>query len=145
MKLVLGADHGGVGLKSHLVTYLEELGHSVEDVGTHEASSVDYPDFAKAAAQAVKEGRAERGLLICGSGIGMSIAANKVPGIRAAVVSEPISAALCVQHNDAQILCLGARLVGPLMAEAIVSAFLNSSFEGGRHQRRVDKMSALEG
>ena len=144
MKLSMGCDHGGYALKEQLKTYLESQGHEVLDCGTHSAASCDYPDFGQAAAQAVAGGECSRGIVICTTGIGMSIAANKIPGIRCALCGEPLSAEMTRRHNDANMLAMGAGLVGPNLAVRIVEVFLKTEFEGGRHQRRVDKLTALE-
>lgn len=144
--VAIGSDHAGVELKSHLIGWLRRHHYTVADMGPLDAGSVDYPDYAERVARKVVAREARHGILICGSGIGMSIAANKVQGIRAAVVSEPISAALSRQHNDANVLCLGARLTGTTMAEACVDAFLTTSFDpgdDGRHQRRIQRVTAL--
>ena len=143
LRIALGADHAGVVLKDNLARLLDERGIPYTDFGTHGSESVDYPDFAADVAHAVAAGDYDRGVLVCGSGIGMAIAANKVPGIRAAVVTEAESARLSRSHNDANVLALGARLIGPDMAKACVSAFLGTEFAGGRHQRRVDQLSKL--
>lgn len=143
-KLALGADHAGYLLKNELADKLRAAGHEVQDLGTHDAQSVDYPDFAAAVGRAVAAGEAELGILVCGSGIGVAIAANKVPGVRAATCNDLYTAGLARNHNDANVLALGARVVGPGLAEAIVSAFLAAPFEGGRHARRVAKIAALE-
>ncbi len=140
MRIVLGADHGGVELKNQLAEKLRRGGHSVEDLGTDGASSVDYPDFAHAVASCVASDTADRGILVCGTGQGMAMSANKVQGVRAGVVSDVFSARMIVEHNNAQVLCLGARVLGPALAESLVDAFLDASFEGGRHERRVGKM-----
>lgn len=137
MKIVLGSDHGGVELKDALVTYLQEKGHEVQDLGTHGTESVDYPDYAKKVAAVVLE-ESIPGILVCGTGIGISIAANKIPGIRAALCSEEFSARMSRRHNNANILCLGGRTTGVELAKSIVDAYLEEDFEGGRHQRRVD-------
>ena len=139
----IGADHGGVALKAAVIERLEELGHTVTDIGADGSQSVDYPDYAHPVASAVATGNADRGLLICGSGQGMAMAACKVPGVRAACVSDPVSARLVAEHNDARILCLGARIVGVELALACLEAWLNASFQGGRHRRRVGKIEAL--
>ena len=139
--IVIAADHGGVALKSQLKDHLQ--GHTVIDLGTHDAQSVDYPDYARDLAKMIASGQAQKGILICGSGIGMSIAANREPSVRAALVGDRFAAQLARRHNDANVLCLGARLIGPDMALDCVRAFLETEFEGGRHQRRVAKMSAL--
>ena len=144
LRIALGADHAGVVLKDNLARLLEERGIAYKDFGTHGAESVDYPDFAADVAHAVAAGDYDRGLLVCGSGIGMAIAANKVPGIRAAVVTEAESARLSRSHNDANVLALGARLTPPAVANDIVTAFLDTPFEGGRHQRRIDKLTQLD-
>ncbi|MCB9597489.1 MAG: ribose 5-phosphate isomerase B [Sandaracinaceae bacterium] len=139
-RIIVGADHAGLPLKGPLVAHLKERGFEVEDVGTHGPESVDYPDFGHRVASAVAAGEHELGLLICGSGVGMSITANKHDGVRAVLCSEPYSAAMARAHNDANVLCLGARVVGPGLAEAILDAFLGGAFEGGRHARRVAKI-----
>jgi len=140
MKISMGCDHGGYALKESIKTYLEEKGHEILDCGTYSTESCDYPDFGKAAAQAVAEGKCERGIVICTTGIGISIAANKVRGVRCALCSEPLSAEMTRRHNDANMLAMGAGLTGKNMAERIVDIFLATEFEGGRHQRRVDKL-----
>lgn len=144
MRFAVGCDHAGLVLKNHLVHRLRELGHEVQDVGTHGTGSVDYPDFAGEVGRRVVAGQVDQGLLVCGTGIGMSIAANKVPGVRAAVVSDTFSARSTRQHNDANVLCLGERVVGLGLALDILDAWLGADFEGGRHQRRIDKIHALE-
>ena len=145
MKIAMGSDHGGFALKQHLKTYLENKGCLVEDCGTDSTQSCDYPDFGRLAAEAVASGRCERGIVICTTGIGISIAANKVKGIRCALCSEPLSAEMTRRHNDANMLALGGGMIGPNMAERIVDVFLSTAFEGGRHQRRVDKVMSIEG
>ena len=140
MRVVLAADHGGVQLKDHLAQRLRDHGHSVEDLGTHGGESVDYPDFAHAVANSISGASADRGILVCGTGQGMAMSANKIDGVRAGVVSDVFSARMIVEHNNAQVLCLGARVLGPALAESLVDAFLDASFEGGRHERRVGKM-----
>ncbi|MGQ0735726.1 MAG: ribose 5-phosphate isomerase B [Acidobacteriota bacterium] len=144
MKVALGADHAGFAMKDALKGVLDELGVAYDDLGTNSPASVDYPDYAQAVAEGVAEGRFDRGILVCGSGIGMAIAANKVPGVRAAVVTEAESARLSRQHNDANVIALGARLTSPEGAAAIVRTFLSTAFEGGRHADRVEKIRALE-
>lgn len=144
MNVAVGADHAGHATKEHLKSVLEGLGHRVDDVGTHGPDSVDYPDFAFGVGERVADGRAEAGLLVCGSGIGMSIAANKIPGVRAAVCTDPYSASLARRHNDANVLCVGARISGPGLLEAIVEGFFGVPFDGGRHARRVDKIRDRE-
>lgn len=138
--IVIAADHAGLPLKEELVTLLGELARTFEDLGTHDGASVDYPDYAHRAATALLEGKHQIGILVCGSGVGMSISANRHRGIRAVVCSEPYSAAMARRHNDANVLCLGARVVGVGLAREIVEAFLAVDFEGGRHQRRVEKI-----
>ena len=145
MKIAMGSDHGGFALKQHLKTYLENKGCLVEDCGTDSTQSCDYPDFGRLAAEAVASGRCERGIVICTTGIGISISANKVRGIRCALCSEPLSAEMTRRHNDANMLALGGGMIGPNMAERIVDVFLSTAFEGGRHQRRVDKLMYIEG
>ena len=139
-RIIVGSDHAGLPLKEPLVTRLRELGWEVEDVGTNDSASVDYPDFGHRVASAVGSGEHALGLLVCGSGVGMSITANRHAGVRAVVCCEPYSAAMARAHNDANVLCLGARVVGSGLAEAILDAFLEGRFEGGRHGRRVDKI-----
>ncbi len=144
MKIKIGADHAGVPLKSHLVTRLQASGHEVEDLGPFSDASVDYPDYAGAVGRAVAEEGGSLGILICGTGIGVSISANKIDGIRAANCSDLFSARMAREHNDANVLSLGARVIGEGLAEEIVDVFLATPFAGGRHQRRVEKISALE-
>ena len=141
MKIAIASDHAAVELKSSLREWLIEKGHEVADLGPETADSVDYPDFGYKLADVVADGTAERGIALCGSGIGISISVNRNPAVRCALVSEPLSAALAREHNDANCLALGARLTGIDMAKACVSAFLDTEFAGGRHQRRVDKLS----
>ncbi len=144
MRIALSADHAGYELKDTLAAWLREAGHEVLDLGTNGPESVDYPDFGTRLGRAIAEGDAERGIAICGSGIGIAIAANRNPGCRCAQVNEPLSASLARTHNDANAIALGARLIGVDMAKACVSAFLSTDFEGGRHQRRVDQLSHLD-
>ena len=143
MRIALAADHAGYALKDELAAWLRELGYDVTDLGTNGSESVDYPEFGAKLAREVATGAAERGIAVCGSGIGISIAVNRDPKCRCARVDEPISAALAREHNDANVIALGARLVGSDMAKACVSAFLGTDFVGGRHQRRVDQLSSL--
>ena len=143
--IVLGSDHAGVQLKAAIGQFLRERGHEVEDLGTHDESSCDYPDYAEKVGRAVTSGRAERGVLICGTGVGISISANKIPGVRAALCGDTFTARMSREHNDANVLCLGARVVGTGLALDIVATWLGAQFEGGRHQRRLDKIAALEG
>ena len=140
MRIAVAADHGGVQLKAEIVEALRAGGHDVVDLGTDGTASVDYPDFAHAVAWRILDGSADRGILVCGTGQGMAMAANKHAGVRAGVVSDVFSARMIRAHNDAQILCLGARVLGAGLAGAIVEAFLDQDFEGGRHQRRVDRI-----
>ncbi|BDF66881.1 ribose 5-phosphate isomerase B [Pseudoflavonifractor phocaeensis] len=142
--IALGSDHGGFALKQHIIGYLEANNIPYKDFGCDNTDSCDYPDFGAAAAQAVASGACEKGIVICTTGIGISIAANKVKGIRCALCSEPLSAEMTRRHNDANMLALGGGMIGPNLAERIVEVFLNTAFEGGRHQRRVDKISGLE-
>jgi len=143
MRIALSADHAGFELKDQLAACLGELGHEVIDLGTNSAQSVDYPDFGARLARAVASGEADRGIAVCGSGIGISIAVNRNPACRCARVDDPLSAQLAREHNDANVLALGARLIGADMARACVAAFLDTDFSGGRHQRRVDMLSTL--
>ena len=145
MKIAMGCDHGGYALKCELIKHLEEQGHEVKDFGCYSTESCDYPEFGEAAARAVASGECERGIVICTTGIGISISANKVRGIRCALCSEPLSAEMTRRHNDANMLALGGGMIGPNMAERIVDVFLSTAFEGGRHQRRVDKVMSIEG
>ncbi len=144
MRFVAGSDHAGLSLKQILVAHLRANGIEVEDLGTHEAASTDYPDWAAPVARAVAAGQADFGLLVCGTGQGMAMAANRVPGVRAAVVADTFSARATRAHNDANVLCLGQRIVGTGVAEDILDAFLATPYEGGRHAARVAKLSALE-
>ena len=144
MKISLGCDHGAYELKEHLKTYLTAQGHQVVDCGTRSADSCDYPVFARAAAEQVASGACERGIVLCTTGIGISISANKVKGIRCALCSDPYSAEMTRRHNDANMLALGAGIVGRNLAERIVDVFLSTGFEGGRHERRVSLMMDLE-
>ena len=141
MRIAIASDHAATDLKAALRDWLIEEGHEVADLGPAEGESVDYPDYGYKLASVVADGTAERGIALCGSGIGISISANRNPAIRCALVSEPLSAALCREHNDANCIAMGARLTGIEMAKACVSAFLTTDFAGGRHQRRVDKLS----
>ena len=144
MKIAIGNDHGGVELKWHLVDYLEKKGYEVVNFGADEPASTHYPIYAEKVSKAVVSGECDKGVLICGTGLGISISANKMHGVRCAPCSEPVSAALARRHNDANIVALGARTIGPLMAEEILDAFLTAPFEGGRHQLRVDMIMKLE-
>ena len=141
MKIAIASDHAAFELKAQLANWLREEGHEVADLGTDGTASVDYPDFGAGLAEHLADGKAERGIALCGSGIGISIAVNRNPHVRCALVSEPLSAKLCREHNDANAIAMGGRLIGLDMAKACVVAFLETPFAGGRHQRRVDKLS----
>ncbi|MDQ2879109.1 MAG: ribose 5-phosphate isomerase B [Pseudomonadota bacterium] len=141
MRIAIASDHAAVALKTVLTQWLRSEGHVVADLGTDGAASVDYPDYGYAVAEALADGSADRGIALCGSGIGIAIAANRHPACRCALVSEPLSATLARTHNDANAIALGARLIGEEMAKACVAAFLSAEFAGGRHQHRVDKLS----
>ena len=144
MRIALGADHAGYELKNLIKAHLEQQGYNVLDQGTNGPESVDYPDFARRVAEDVVAGAVDRGILVCGTGIGMCISANKVHGIRAANCSSEFEVHMSREHNDANVLALGARVLTPEKALPLVDLFLKTSFEGGRHQRRVDKMMAIE-
>lgn len=144
MKIALGCDHGGLNLKNAIKKYLEEKNYEVEDFGTYSTESVDYPDYAKKAALAVSNGDADCGILVCGTGIGIGISANKVKGIRCATVGDTFSARMTKAHNNANMIALGERVTGIGLGLDIVDAYLNSEFEGGRHQKRIDKMMEIE-
>ncbi len=141
MRIAIASDHAALELKAALVAWLGEAGHDVSDLGPHDGTSVDYPDYGYKLGRAVAAGEAERGIALCGSGIGISIAVNRNPACRCALVSEPLSAKLCREHNDANVIAMGARLVGIEMAKACVEAFLATPFGGDRHARRVTKLS----
>ncbi len=141
MRIAIASDHAAIEMKTQLREWLIEEGHEVADLGPDSHDSVDYPDFGYKLASVVADGTAERGIALCGSGIGISISVNRNPAVRCALVSEPLSAALCREHNDANCIAMGARLTGLDMAKACVTAFLTTEFAGGRHQRRVDKLS----
>ena len=143
MKIIVGCDHGGFELKEKVVAYLKTTGHQVEDIGTYSAESVDYPPYAVKVAQAVTGGEADRGILVCGSGLGMCITANRLEGVRAVHVAEPYGAQMSRRHNDSNVLCLAGRFVGPDLALEIVRVWLDEPFEGGRHQRRIDLIEQL--
>ena len=145
MKVAIGADHGGFGLKGFLVQVLSEAGHEVIDLGTHSADPVDYPDYARAVGAAVLDGRAERGVLICGSGAGATVAANKMHGIRAALAHDTYTAHQMVEHDDVNVCCLGARVIGPELAREIIDAFMGAGFtREERHVRRLGKVAEIE-
>lgn len=143
MRIALGADHAGFSLKEQLAAHLGDAGHATVDCGTDSSERVDYPDFGAAVGRAVAAGRADLGLCVCGSGIGIAIAANKIPGVRAATVHDATSARLAREHNDANVICLGARLIGYEVAREALDAWLGACFEGGRHSARVAKLEAL--
>lgn len=142
--IAIGSDHGGFELKGHIIKHLEERGIEVKDFGVYTEESVDYPDCAKPVCKAVLAGEAERGILICGTGIGISMAANKFNGIRAALCGDVFSAKMAKEHNNANIICLGGRVTGRELAFMIVDTFLDAEFQGGRHQTRIDKIHAIE-
>ena len=144
MKIALGCDHGGYELKQYLIPVLEKMGHTCEDFGCHSLDSCDYPDFCAPAARAVAESRCDRGIVICTTGIGVSIAANKIKGIRCAHCADCFQAELTRRHNNANMVAIGAGFTGRDMARRIVEVFLSTEFDGGRHARRVDKVMALE-
>lgn len=145
MNIAIGADHGGFHLKVILLEYIKKLGHAVRDLGTYDSEPVDYPDYARAVANAVIDGRAERGILICGSGVGACVAANKFPEIRAAICHDTFSAHQGVEDDDMNVLCLGARVIGPELAKDIVAMYLKSTFSGAeRHVRRLSKIANIE-
>ncbi len=143
-RIVVGSDHAGLALKRALAEWLRARDYAVDDLGTHDEDSCDYPDLGRAVAKVVSNGDAPLALLVCGSGVGMSITANRYPRVRAVVCSESYSAAMARRHNDANVLCLGARVVGVGLAEEILAAFLEAEFEGGRHARRVAKIDGEE-
>lgn len=141
MKIAIGCDHGGLALKNEIIALLAEMGHEVMDQGTNSVASVDYPDFAVPVCDLVLAGACERGILLCGTGIGMSMVANRYPGIRAALCHEIFTARMSREHNNANVLCLGARVVGPGLALEIVRNFIETGFAGGRHLARLEKFS----
>jgi ribose 5-phosphate isomerase B len=144
MKIAIGSDHRGFDAKRRIVSLLQQLGHEAQDLGPQGKESVDYPDFAFAVAQAVSQGQVDRGILICGTGIGMCIAANKVAGVRAAPCHDSITAEMSRRHNDANVLCLSADLLGDELIERMIRIWLDTAFEGGRHSRRVEKIIHFE-
>jgi len=145
MRIAIGADHAGVDLKRDLAGLIAQQGHDVTDLGTHSPAAVDYPDIAEAVATALRNGQADRGLLVCGSGAGVAVAANKFPGIRAAVCHDCYTARQAVEHDDVNVLCLGARVVGPALARELAAAFLGASFSADeRHLRRLAKIDRIE-
>ncbi len=142
--IAIGSDHGGFQLKNELIKYLESKDIDIKDFGCYTEDSVDYPDIAEIVCDSVVSGECEKGILVCGTGIGMSIAANKIKGIRAALLNDTFSARMTAAHNNSNVIALGGRVVGPELAKDIVDAYLNSEFLGGRHQARVDKIKKLE-
>lgn len=142
--IAIGCDHGGINLKEIIKKFLDEKGMKYKDFGTYSTDSCDYPDYAKAVCEGIISGECEKGILICGTGIGMSIAANKIDGIRAAHVTDTYSARMTREHNNSNVICLGERITGCDLALEIVNAYLNAEFQGGRHQNRVDKLMAFE-
>lgn len=144
LRIAIGSDHAGLQMRAAIREHLSAAGHEVDDRGTEGSASVDYPDFAAKVAAAVRDGDADLGVLVCGTGIGMSMAANRIKGVRAAVCTHELTARMTRAHNDANVLCLGERVIGIGTALAIVDAFVAAEFEGGRHARRVDKITALE-
>lgn len=144
MKIAIGNDHVALEMKKHIVEYLEKMGHEVINFGTDSDERCDYPIYGKKVAEAVASGQVDCGVLICGTGVGISLAANKVPGIRAAVCSEPYTARLAKQHNNANIIAFGARVIGEATAEMIVEEYLKAEYEGGRHQKRLDMIAEIE-
>ena len=146
MKLVIGSDHAGFPLKASVVAFVESLGHEVQDVGSYDDQPVDFPDIAREVTSRVTSGEVERGLMVCGTGVGAAIAANKVRGIRAAVGHDVHSAHQCVEHDDVNVLCIGAQIVGPWLANDLIKAFLEAEFSSDEeYRRRVDKLHAMEG
>lgn len=144
MRIAIGCDHRGLNLKREIIDLLSQLGHSYEDFGCYDTGSVDYPDIGGRVAEAVAEGRFDHGILVCSTGIGMSMVANKVPGVRAALCHDTFSARRSREHNDANVLCLGEWVIGEGLAKEIVQAYLGAEFEGGRHAQRLNKVRALE-
>jgi ribose 5-phosphate isomerase B len=141
LSIAVASDHAGYDLKSALKQELEAMGHQVVDLGTNSTDSVDYPDFGYAVALALREGKADRGVLVCGSGVGISIAANRYPEVRAALIHDPLGARLARQHNDANVICFGGRVIDAEAARECLRAFLDTQFEGGRHRARVEKLT----
>ncbi|MFA9461908.1 ribose 5-phosphate isomerase B [Thiohalorhabdus methylotrophus] len=145
MRIVMASDHGGLELRQMVLEHVRERGYEVVDLGTHEAASVDYPDYAVMAAEKLRNGEADRAVLVCGTGLGISMAANRHKGIRAAVCHNEFEARMSRQHNDANVLVLGGRVIGPGLAASIFDAWMSAEFEGGRHQNRVDKIESIDG
>jgi ribose 5-phosphate isomerase B len=144
MRIVIGSDHRGFSVKEKLLDVLEQQGHEVVDAGTKNTDSVDYPDIAAAVAEKVSQQQVDRGILICGTGIGMAITANKVPGVRAATCHDELTAQMCRRHNDVNVLCLSGDMLGERNLEGLVQVWLSTEFEGGRHARRLDKIAELD-
>ncbi len=144
MKIAIGSDHRGVGIKAKIIGAVRELGHGIQDFGTHNENSVDYPDFAQSVCQAITTGEADRGILICGTGIGMAIAANKFRGVRAANCYDEVMAEMCRRHNNVNVLCLPGDLIGERPVDDLVNIWLATDFEAGRHQRRLEKIDQIE-
>ena len=144
MRISIGSDHRGFHIKAKLAELLKKLGHEVDDEGTHDSQSVDYPDIAAAVAGKISRGEAERGILICGTGIGMAIAANKLPGVRAAACHDEVTAEMSRRHNDVNVLCLSGDMLGERRMDRMAQIWLETEFDGGRHARRISKISALE-
>ena len=145
MKIAIGSDHAGFSLKQEMLPLLSQLGHQIEDVGAFDAQPSDYPDFARSVAVAVLLGRCERGIVVCGSGVGASVAANKIPGVRSALCHDTFSARQGVEDDDMNVICLGARVIGPALAAEVLKAFLAAKFSGAdRHVRRLNKIKAIE-
>ncbi|MFO0904222.1 MAG: ribose 5-phosphate isomerase B [Pirellulales bacterium] len=144
MRIAVGSDHRGIELKSQIVAYLQKLGHQTEDAGAFSEESVDYPDIASAVAQRVSSGACERGVLVCGTGIGMSIAANKHPGVRATTCADEATAEICRRHNDVNVICLSGNPAAPGLVERMLAVWLETPFDGGRHARRIEKIKDLE-
>ncbi len=144
MPICLGSDHAGFDLKEHVKEFLKTLGHEFIDVGCYSTDSVDYPEFARKVALSVASGECEKGILVCGTGLGMSMAANRVPGIRAALCYGVLTARLSRQHNNSNLLCLGGRMIGPTMAEEIIKTWLTTEFEGGRHENRIKQIDMTD-
>ena len=144
MRIAIGSDHRGVNVRPHVIELLEKLGHEAIDVGTHDQGAVDYPDIAEAVGKKVVSGEADRGILICGTGIGMSIAANKIPGVRAAPCHDDLTAEMSRRHNDLNVMCLSADLLGKSLIDRMIEIWVTTEFEGGKHARRVDRISEIE-
>lgn len=145
MRIVMASDHGATELRREVFEHIRQQGYSVADLGTHENASVDYPDFATLAVQKIRDGEADRAVLMCGTGLGISMSANRYRGIRAAPCHNEFDARMSRQHNDANVLAMGGRVIGPGLAKSIFDAWIEAEFEGGRHQRRVEKVEAIEG